>query len=145
MNYLHPNLKFKKSEHGIEFDVFIPSLQLAFEYQGEQHFVNVGRFTTVEKQKLRDKEKRELCEQNGITLIEIPFWWDTTKSSLQATIAKVRPDLFPHSTISGNVIPSESDKVFQRQLQQQEGDDYTPTEAQLWPNSSVILFGFQAA
>jgi len=77
-----------------------------------------------------------LCKQNGITLVEIPFWWDTTKSSLQATIAQVRPELFPNATISGNAIPSESEKVSLRQLQQ-EGDDYSPTEAQLWP---VLLF-----
>lgn len=29
----------------------------------------------------------------GITLIEIPYWWDRTRQSLGATVHKFRPDL----------------------------------------------------
>src|SRR5688572_26691703 len=29
--------------------------------------------------------------QNGVTLIEVPYWWDRTKGSLEATVHKVRP------------------------------------------------------
>lgn len=31
----------------------------------------------------------------GITLIEIPYWWDFTKESLAATIHRIRPELVP--------------------------------------------------
>ena len=39
------------------------------------------------------KKKRSICKENGITLIEIPYWWDFKKSSLIATIHQQRPDL----------------------------------------------------
>ena len=50
---------------------------LAFEYQGQQHY----EFTKIfhlskedfEKQKERDKRKKELCSNNKIKLIEIPY------------------------------------------------------------------------
>ncbi len=29
----------------------------------------------------------------GITLIEVPFWWDQTYESIAATIHTIRPDL----------------------------------------------------
>jgi hypothetical protein len=44
---------------------------------------------------LRDKEKKTACSSQGITLIEIPFWWDLHIESLAATIIKYRPDLSP--------------------------------------------------
>ena len=30
----------------------------------------------------------------GITLIEVPYWWDRKYESLQATVYSQRPDLF---------------------------------------------------
>lgn len=30
----------------------------------------------------RDIMKRDLCNQNHITLIEIPFWWNGSKADL---------------------------------------------------------------
>lgn len=40
LSYLHPDLLFLESKKPMELDIFIPSLQLAFEYQGEQHFTS---------------------------------------------------------------------------------------------------------
>ena len=44
------------------------------------------------------------CEEKGITLIEIPYWWDFKELSLRATIHMHRPDLIP-SRGRGHVIP----------------------------------------
>lgn len=33
-DYLHPQLKFPEGDEFAELDIFIPSLNLAFEYQG---------------------------------------------------------------------------------------------------------------
>ena len=41
----------------------------------------------------------------GITLIEVPYWWDKTVESLSATIYNARPDLFD-SKPQGSPIPS---------------------------------------
>jgi hypothetical protein len=41
----------------------------------------------------------------GISLIEVPYWWDRTPESLAATIYAQRPDLFTKAPI-GKPIPS---------------------------------------
>lgn len=38
VSYLHPDLLFLESKKPMELDIYLPSLKLAFEYQGEQHF-----------------------------------------------------------------------------------------------------------
>jgi hypothetical protein len=60
-------------------------------------------------QREKDKEKKEGCHTQGITLIEIPYWWDFKKESLLVTIHLHRPDLIL-STGSGSPIPIESPK-----------------------------------
>lgn len=55
----------------MELDIFIPSLNLAFEYQGEQHFHETNHATSLEQIQMHDKEKRNACEQAKITLIEV--------------------------------------------------------------------------
>jgi len=76
----------------MEFDIFIPSLSIAFEYQGEQHYSEVECMITTDIA-LRDKEKQDVCKEAGVTLIEIPYWWNFSRDSLAATIYTVRPDL----------------------------------------------------
>jgi len=54
----------------------------------------------------RDKEKKLICKENGITLIEVPYWWDFQQKSLLTTIHFVRPDLVP-LPIDGTPIPKQ--------------------------------------
>lgn len=57
----------------MSLDIFIPSLKIGIEYQGKQHYKS-GFFDKTESdlsiQQERDKRKKELCKNNGITLIE---------------------------------------------------------------------------
>ncbi len=58
-------------------DVWIPSLSVAVEYHGAQHFQAVEFFggeDAFRKNQERDQRKRALCKQNGIRLMEIS--WD---------------------------------------------------------------------
>ena len=61
----------------LELDCYNPEMKLAVEYQGIQHYKFVPYFhqnkATFENQKYRDHLKRMLCEQKGITLIEVPY------------------------------------------------------------------------
>lgn len=41
----------------------------------------------------RDELKIKLCERAGITLIEVPYWWDLSEAALRATLANIRPEL----------------------------------------------------
>jgi ATP-dependent DNA ligase len=65
---------------------------------------NVSSF---EERKLLDQYKNRICKENGIlnnflgslkkigiTLIEVPYWWDRKYESLASTIYSQRPDLF---------------------------------------------------
>jgi hypothetical protein len=104
MNYRDPEFTFF-SNRSIELDIFIPSLSLAFEYQGTQHYHPHFLKGDPKEQQIRDQLKKQLCKDNGITLIQVPYWWDTRQSSLAATIHKYRPELFPAISQHNNPIP----------------------------------------
>ena len=71
---------------------------------------NVSSF---EERKQLDQQKSQLCKEKGtkmlvfvifnvpigITLVEVPYWWDRKFESLQATIFSQRPDLFKNPPV----------------------------------------------
>ena len=69
-------------ENKLRFDAFDIKNNIAYEYQGEQHYMPIdfagkGEEWAEENLKLsqaRDNAKREYCEKHGIPLIEIPYW-----------------------------------------------------------------------
>lgn len=66
-------------------DVFIPQLNLAFEYQGRQHYEPIDFFGGEEAFKKtieRDLRKQHLCEENGVRLIYWKYSEEITKSAL---------------------------------------------------------------
>lgn len=93
---LHPNLNYSSGRQ-IELDVFIPSMNIAFEYQGKQHYdttISHYIYSDAENLKGRDVEKREICRKAGISLIEIPYWMQLNKQNLKQLIETLRPDIF---------------------------------------------------
>lgn len=82
INYRHPELIHSASKRTMELDFYIPSMKLAFEYQGLQHYVNKGA-------RNRDLEKQQACIKMGITLVEIPFWASTTRTNLKMTLRRL--------------------------------------------------------
>jgi hypothetical protein len=108
-NYKHEDLIRNDSKRKMELDVYLSDKQLAFEYQGEQHYYDIYTLGNRWVQMQIDEEKRQACKEKGITLIEIPYWWDFSKSSLITTIYHQRPDLIPYCG-DGQPIPIESPK-----------------------------------
>ena len=90
----------------MRLDIFLPKKLLAFEYQGEQHYYDIYSFGPQWTYSIRDEEKRIICKEKGITVIEIPYWWDYKLNSLLTAIHKYRPDLIPNPG-NGEAIPEQ--------------------------------------
>jgi hypothetical protein len=78
---LYPSIYIKRHDrkklNGLELDYYIPELQIAFEYDGEQHFdknlcENIFQSNFEELQK-RDRKKNIKCRDLGIKLIRIKY------------------------------------------------------------------------
>lgn len=65
------------NRHNLELDCFNSELRLAIEYNGVQHYKYVPYFhknyEAFKNQKYRDYMKNQMCKENGITLIEVPY------------------------------------------------------------------------
>jgi hypothetical protein len=63
--------------YNMELDCYNPELKIAVEYNGQQHYRFIPYFHRNKdrfiNQRYRDVLKRKLCEENGITLIEVPY------------------------------------------------------------------------
>ena len=64
--------------HNLELDCFNKDLRIAVEYNGIQHYKFIPFFhknkESFQNQKYRDYMKRQMCKENGIILIEVPYW-----------------------------------------------------------------------
>jgi hypothetical protein len=56
---------------GMELDLFYPEHSLAFEFQGDQHFIDVYGMDNLKAQKSRDSQKRMICVRRGIVLVKV--------------------------------------------------------------------------
>jgi hypothetical protein len=57
--------------NGAEIDIWIPEIEVGFEYQGDDHYRYVSKLTT-------DVNKRKIAKKRGIIIINYPFYfgWD---------------------------------------------------------------------
>lgn len=72
-------------------DIYIPSLRIGIEYQGKQHYEPVEFFGGQEKfenQKKRDENKKKLCKENRVDLIEWLYNEKITQEVLDKKIDK---------------------------------------------------------
>lgn len=76
--FINTRPEWMKTDEGqrLELDGYCDELNLAFEYQGRQHF-EIGFFGStqedLEHQKIRDQKKIQICKQNNVDLIVIRF------------------------------------------------------------------------
>ncbi|CAI8268760.1 MAG: Uncharacterised protein [Polaribacter sp. SA4-10] len=86
-----------KSMAGLQLDGYCKEKKIAFEYQGYQHFTKGSYFhNDAEKyknQQARDSQKKLLCKENGITLIEIFEFKTIRKSRIPVFVKQVKEQL----------------------------------------------------
>lgn len=79
VNYSHPKLKYPTGQP-MELDIYIPDYNIAFEYQGEHHYLDFYLFSSdSDIIQRRDLLKSLSCKRENISLIPIPFWWNREK------------------------------------------------------------------
>ncbi len=66
---------------GLELDGYNKDLNIAFEYNGKQHYEFNKRFHNNDpeefnRQKARDKKKYSICQKRGLNLILVPYQYD---------------------------------------------------------------------
>lgn len=71
-----PNWLINRRGHLMELDGFCKSLNLAFEYQGAQHYIDYpffGKYNDFKTRKEDDNIKKSLCKWHKIILLEVPY------------------------------------------------------------------------
>ena len=70
-------------------DIYIPSIKTAIEYQGIQHYLPVdffgGEEALLQRQEL-DQQKKQLCEENHVRLVEWSYDTPPTISNIKALL-----------------------------------------------------------
>jgi len=70
-------LKNPLTGRNLELDCFNLELRLAMEYNGKQHYEYTSHFHSSEdkfvQQVVRDEIKKDLCDENRVTLIIVPY------------------------------------------------------------------------
>jgi hypothetical protein len=88
-------------------DIFIPQINCAFEYQGQQHYMSMDYFggeSAFKKRIELDERKKKLCSQNGITLLEWQYDEPITESMLNDKLYKIGIDFRqPHNKNLGTM------------------------------------------
>jgi len=75
----HSYLINPKTNYPLELDGYCSSLNLAFEYQGRHHYIQLKNRENLEAVQERDLLKKQLCENLGIKLIIIPQFKEILK------------------------------------------------------------------
>ncbi|MBN1639735.1 MAG: hypothetical protein JXA09_00775 [Anaerolineae bacterium] len=76
---------------GLELDVHVPELGLAFEYQGQQHYHAVAAWDGIEALAAlqdRDRRKARLCAERGVMLIAIDYTEPLTEAYVRERISR---------------------------------------------------------
>lgn len=75
----------------MRLDIYLPELKLAIEHQGEQHYRPIAAFGGEEAHARvieRDALKRQLCQANGVEVVDVRFDAAITKPALRQRLQR---------------------------------------------------------
>jgi len=75
----------------MRLDIFLPELALAIEYQGQQHYQPVSAFGGEEgyaRVQERDAEKRRICQENGVNLVDVRYDAPLTAAAIRQRLRR---------------------------------------------------------
>lgn len=85
---------------GLTIDIFIPSINIAVEFQGQQHYESTDYFhkdkDSFINQISRDAKKKKLVRDNGSNLIEWPYWRPINTVELNSLLIELGLDPIPY-------------------------------------------------
>ena len=91
-------LKPRAWKRNLELDLYNDSLKLGIEYNGIQHYEYTKRFhktySDFRRQQERDALKKQLCKENEVTLIVVPYNMDCIPSYLLRRARRLFPERF---------------------------------------------------
>jgi len=93
IEYSSPELVYSDTKRPFTLDIYLPEIKLAFEYIEDPNYSWQYTFGANFSIYTFHKAKRAVCEKLGITLIEVPSWWNRELSSLVQAIKRSRPEL----------------------------------------------------
>ena len=76
----------------MRFDIYMPEVGVAVEYQGEQHFQAIKRFggeAGLEKTRERDRVKRERAAAAGVDVVEFRYDESLTEERVYERLVKL--------------------------------------------------------
>lgn len=98
---LFPNqkieLEYNIADHGGLFiDIYLPGLNIGFEYDGEQHFRFIEHFHGSRENfiaaRKRDLAKDDVCEEKGIILVRVAYNEPMEKENILCKIERALGD-----------------------------------------------------
>ena len=78
-------------QSGSELDIYIPDINLAIEYQGEQHYVafeHMGGEDGLQRRIELDSRKADLCKKNGVNLYCWHYEKNISRHSVEELISQ---------------------------------------------------------
>jgi len=85
---------------GLEIDIAFLDLDIAIEFQGDQHYVPVYGYSQLQSQRRNDVFKKRVCEDRGIAFIRIDaidLEWTRIRHKLKAAAKRARRRWFMSS------------------------------------------------
>jgi len=110
ITYYDALLLYSDTRRPFSISVYVPQHKLGFDYYVDPN--TNGQYAVGANYNFNffHNAKKLVCEKAGITLIDVPSWWDKKSESILAAINRCRPEIFKQSSSSSSSQPQSNKK-----------------------------------